>query len=81
MKKVILLTILIQSSSVLLAGLVQWKIVDGGNDHWYQAVSVPEGISWYNSHIAASNMDGYLVTIASSEENDFVFNLIDNSLK
>ena len=25
---------------------VQWRVQDGGNGHWYQALSAPTGISW-----------------------------------
>jgi hypothetical protein len=52
----------------------QWPV----NGHYYKAVSVPNGISWENAKIAAINEGGYLVTITSKEENDFVFSLISD---
>ena len=76
MKKVILLTILIQFSGILLAGLTEWKISDGGNGHWYEVVLVPERISWTDAKTEAELKGGYLATITSAEENSFVFSLV-----
>ena len=53
---------------------VQW----GGNGHWYEPVAVGEFISWDDANQAATDAGGYLVTITSAEENDFVFSLIDS---
>ena len=47
------------------------------NGHSYKAVCVPKGISWTQAKAAAEREGGYLVTITSSKENDFVFKLID----
>jgi hypothetical protein len=60
----------------LPAAPVQWKITDGGNDHWYEAISAP-GISWSDAAAAANARGGYLATILSQEENEFVFGLVD----
>jgi hypothetical protein len=56
--------------------LVQWPAEDGGNDHWYEAVHAPEGISWTDAQAAAEGSGMYLATITSAEENAFVFSLI-----
>jgi len=55
---------------------VQWSIQKGGNGHYYMAVAAPSGISWIEANRAASLAGGYLVSITSKEENDFVYDLI-----
>lgn len=60
------------------ATLVQWKIEDGGNDHFYEAIEVSEGITWTDAKAAAELAGGYLATITSAEENEFVFNLVND---
>ena len=57
---------------VLQAGdPVQWP----GNGHWYEAVYVYGGISWGDAKLAAEAAGGYLATIGSEAENDFVFSV------
>jgi hypothetical protein len=52
---------------------VQWS----GNGHWYKAVFVgPSGISWSDAQNAALAEGGYLATITSAKENDFVYSLV-----
>ena len=53
---------------------VQWS----GNGHWYEAVSVPGGISWTDANSAAIGMGGYLASITSADENTFVYSLVDD---
>ena len=59
------------------AASVQWSVADGGNGHFYEAFSVPDGISWTSASQIADLMGGYLVTITSQAENDFVYDLIN----
>jgi len=66
--------------SATLAAPVQWKVEDGGNGHYYEVVSVPGGISWTDAKAAAELGGGYLATITSQEENDFVYSLVDNDI-
>jgi hypothetical protein len=52
-------------------------IQDPATGHWYQVVSVPEGITWADARQAAAartyqGMQGYLVTITRAEENFFL---------
>lgn len=54
-------------------GYIQWK----ENGHFYKAVYAPQGISWSQAKIRAEREEGYLATITSSKENEFVFSLID----
>jgi hypothetical protein len=56
-------------------GAVQWS----GNGHWYDAVVVPNGVSWADAKTLAENQGGYLATITSAAENDFVFSLISSN--
>jgi hypothetical protein len=71
--------------AVLLAiGQVQgdvflWSVANGGNGHSYEPVLAPAGITWFAAHDAAVADGGYLATITSAAENDFVYNLISSS--
>ncbi|MCH7547489.1 MAG: hypothetical protein IID30_13900 [Planctomycetes bacterium] len=58
--------------------MVFWPSTDGGNDHFYQAVKVPAGISWTDADAMAISLGGHLATLTSLEENDWVFNNIVN---
>jgi parallel beta-helix repeat protein len=50
-----------------------WPVGDGGNGHAYQGVAVPELIPWTSADRMASLAGGYLATITSQAENDFVY--------
>ncbi|MCU7937104.1 MAG: hypothetical protein KZQ99_19910 [Candidatus Thiodiazotropha sp. (ex Dulcina madagascariensis)] len=59
---------------------IHWRVEDGGNDHYYKAVTVSgPGISWEEANIRASRLtpNSHLATITSQEENNFLFRLID----
>ncbi len=58
---------------------VEWPVSSGGNGHTYDVISVPDGISWTSARDAASAAGGYLATLTSQEESDFVYALVDNS--
>jgi len=63
------------------AAPIQWTVGSGGNGHWYNVVSVPAGMSWTNANAAATASGGYLATVTSSAENDFIYNnLVNNPL-
>jgi hypothetical protein len=75
--------------SIVLAGAwtqsaganpIAWKMSEGGNDHYYMAVAVPSGISWVEANQEASLAGGYLVSITSKAENDFVYGLISDDI-
>jgi VCBS repeat-containing protein len=57
-------------------GPVQWRVSDGGNGHWYQAVSAPETISWNDANAAAESAGGHLASILSQAENAFAYGLV-----
>ena len=58
-------------------GAVLWRLNDGGNGHVYEVVAVPGRIDWLNANRKAIALGGYLATITSEAENDFVTNLVD----
>jgi hypothetical protein len=65
----------------LQGDIVQWRVEDGGNGHWYEAVLA--NVTWGEARIAAESrshvgLAGYLVTLHSMAENDFVFSLVDS---
>lgn len=57
---------------------VEWSIADGGNGHTYLAVAAPLGITWVQANRAANLAGGYLVTINSAEEQEFVVQLVSD---
>ncbi len=57
---------------------IQWITSLGGNGHWYKAVQVPGGISWNGAKTLANAAGGYLATVTSDAENDFVFDLVND---
>src|SRR6185436_11393637 len=59
---------------------VQWTTNSGGNGHFYEAVLAPNGITWANAQAAAASSGGYLATITSAGENNFVYGLISGNL-
>ena len=67
----------------LLAGLAgaapePWVHPDG-SIHYYDAISSPAGINWYEAWYSAEGHGGYLATITSQAENNFIFGLLDSS--
>jgi Lectin C-type domain len=48
--------------------------VRGGNGHFYEAWALSS--TWTNANYWATNRGGYLATITSRAENDFIFNFI-----
>jgi hypothetical protein len=77
MKRILALAALLAcgNSPQAWSQLVQWPIAQNGNDHFYEVVPAIGGISWSNASAAATNRGGYLATITSSNENEFVFGL------
>lgn len=55
----------------------RWEKSSGGNGHWYKAVLVTNGITWPQSAAAARAEGGYLATLTSDAENQFVFELVN----
>ena len=59
---------------------VKWFVRDGGNGYSYLAVAAPGGITWAEANRIARSVDGYLATITSPEENDFITKLVNNDV-
>ncbi|KAA3636683.1 MAG: hypothetical protein DWP97_02280, partial [Calditrichaeota bacterium] len=62
-----------------LINLVQWSSLEGGNDHWYGIISIVQ--PWNEQRILAEQLEhngdsGYLATITSPEENQFIYDNI-----
>lgn len=66
--------------SMCKASPVEWPVADGGNGHFYLAVVAPEGIAWTDANEIAKLVGGHLVTIQDTNENDFVFSLVDDEI-
>jgi len=73
MRRTIFLTLIISVCAVnaSMAALVQWKVEDGGNGHYYEAISV-SGLTFDDARVSAELRDGYVVTITSQAEQDFI---------
>ena len=56
---------------------VQWRVEDGGNGHWYALVNQP--LDWQTALVAARARNGELVSVTSTQENDFVLGLVGAS--
>ncbi len=71
------------ASVALLAGFAgaqpePW-LHPNGSIHYYHAISTPSGLNWNLAWDSALGHGGYLATITSQAENDFVFSLVDSS--
>ncbi|MEN9642071.1 MAG: hypothetical protein RIR77_1260 [Planctomycetota bacterium] len=49
---------------------VQWRVEDGGNGHWYRFV--PNPVTWAIARAQVAAAGGYLVTVNSPPEGDFL---------
>jgi len=58
----------------VLESMSTWDIASGGNGHTYMLFSVRNGINWGDAQADAVSRGGYLATITSSAENEFVYN-------
>lgn len=61
------------------AGWSRWEVSAGGNGHWYKAVALSNDVTWTEANRLAQMEGGYLASITSAAENDFVFNLVNAS--
>lgn len=75
---VLLGTAQLESTTVL------WSSADGGNDHYYEFVAPPGGITWTSAKVAAEKRSfqgtpGHLATITSQGEWEFVLDKFPNA--
>jgi hypothetical protein len=54
-----------------------WPVAEGGNGHAYQGVAVGRLISWTSACQAAIQAGGYLATITSPQEDDFIWGVLE----
>jgi hypothetical protein len=61
----------------LVAAPVAWLAEDGGNGHLYEVVVAGDGAwpTWFTANDAAVAMGGYLATITSEAEYDFILSV------
>lgn len=51
-----------------------------GETHYYEVIYMPTGtVNWYQAAYLADDAGGYLASITTKEENEFLFNLIDDN--
>lgn len=70
--------VLAWSNVVACADPIQWQISEGGNGHYYEAVVDISGVTWMQARDFAISRGGYLATITSLEENQFVYGFVSN---
>ena len=58
---------------------VQWNVVDGGNEHWYQVMVATTSISWFEANERSGSVGGYLATLTTTEENAWVHAIAANA--
>lgn len=71
-------TALLMATPTAQADWIQWPASEGGNDHFYDAISVPDGLTWDAAEQSAESLGGYLATLTSGAENEFVFGLVNS---
>lgn len=79
MKKLCLLPVfsfVIACSGSVMASPIQWNSGSGANDHWYDVVLLNPVLTWEDAADKAIWAGGYLATITSEEENNFVSSLL-----
>ncbi len=65
------------ANAISFISMTQWSIADGGNDHWY-GLMVDQTMGWYDASDSAfastiNGNTGYLATITSPAEDDFIY--------
>ena len=73
----LILVFITDVTSSVAAAPVTWSV----NNHQYDAVLIPSGLSWFDAEQAAEarGCGWYLATITSQAEDKFVFGLIKNN--
>ena len=65
----------IGSAAQTFAAQIQWAVSEGGNGHYYERFDNAT-ITWTQAQSAAESMGGYLATVASAAENNFITDLL-----
>jgi len=78
MRCTVLFLVLILIPQIILSQPLQWPSAAGGNDHYYQAIlSDVVGLDWEQASDLAVIMGGYLATVTSAAENEWIWNNLD----
>ena len=67
---------MLSTSAAFAQTAVEWKVSDRGNGHWYACLRASSGLSWTAAKQQAERRGGYLATPLTTEENQFIFQLI-----
>lgn len=69
---------LVVFTSSAMALPVQWTLASGGNGHWYDVVLLDPDpyLAWEDARDYANAEGGYLASITSEEENNFISSLL-----
>lgn len=65
--------------SAVVAAPIKFDSGTGATNHWYDIIGVTDGITWDDAKLAAEASGGYLATLLSEEENNFVFSSLADS--
>ena len=63
-------------SPAAFAEPIEWTVASGGNGHFYEGVLFNADINWPQAKIEAENRGGYLATITSAAEGNFVVSTV-----
>jgi hypothetical protein len=74
----VVLIVALSSAVTTLNAALTTPVEFSGNGHSYQVFTTSDGsgVTWYDARTAAIQMGGYLATVTSQAENDFVSSLL-----
>jgi len=58
---------------------VQWSVADGGNGHWYEGFAEADEISFEEANAHAISKGGYLASVTTEGESNFIKNNVANN--
>ena len=62
------MTAAVTANGALVGDAVQWRVADGGNGHWYQAIKSTTPLTWSAARDRATSVGGHLATFESEGE-------------
>ena len=67
-------------AGVAVGDAVEWRVEDGGNGHWYEALVLANpGMNWVDARVHAQLRGGDLASLESTHERTFATALVDLS--
>jgi len=64
-----------------VASPIQWSTAAGGNNHFYEVVTAGHVLPWATAELAAESTGGYLATVTSAAEKDFLVGTFGDFLR